>query len=907
MTARPTLSHAPRVRLLALAAVLVAVGFAIPDNARADTLYAVTGQSQNLSTLYTVNPTTGALTQVGPIEINGTQQSSVNGLAVDPLSGQLYGFMNQDDFGPNFQEGTLLEIDKTTGDADPVGSIGDADLRASDMAFDARGNLYAWEGGCGANQDCDHNGSDLYEVDTTTGTTTKVGESGTEGFSTGIAFDSAGSMYLKTFRVLLRVNPFTGHVFEPQGLSDNGTGAAFTIGAGDVFYTSQRRSSFQLQTVDPATGNVTNVGSPVLVSNVSSLEWDFTTPPAAPDEADLSLTKIVDDSSPTAGTDVIFTIEVTNGGPDDATDVEVRDLLPSGFAYVSDDAGGDYDDATGIWDVGTVTNGNSATLEITATVLQNGLHTNTAEVVSSTTFDPDSTPGSGEGDTFASARSFESGSDSLYAADGVGEFCGGMPSSLYELDGDTGDARKIAPITIGGQQVLNVVGLAVHPSTGELFGFLNFQEPADCNPVVEDGTLVTINPTSGDATVIGSMGAAGINASDIAFDPFGTLYAWSTSAAGSETVDLYTLDTTAGTSTLVGECGCVDNERNGLAVDPSGRMYLSDGFNGLYRLNQFTGAVFDPITVDLGAMNPMDFGPNGTLYTGIREDGFNDYVFELFATDADTGAQTQLGTVPIMLMSALAWDIGPITPPTVVPLSIDKSVNNAAPDDFEDVIFTIVVTNGGGADATGVKVTDVLPSGLTYVTDNSGGDYDPNTGIWDVLTVPDGGSRTLLITAHVEPFAGTRTNTAEVTAADTYDPNSVYGSGEGDTFDSQDVTPTATPGVDLATVVDVSGRSRQTNTKKGFTVKIRNVGTLDAAVSSSDLEVTINGNTTGVTCKPLSAVVRPGRAARVACSADLTTLGPSFPANVTYAATVDVAADGVPGNDSDSETRPLLG
>src|SRR5215213_4323573 len=243
MTARP-IRRAIALRALVLVAVLLSFALGRAGAASADTLYALTGQSETLSTLYTVNPTTGALTEVGPLEIGGTQQIGVTGLAIDPDDGQLYGFLNSPGFTPGFQDGTLLAIDKTTGDAEPVGALGDANIRASDLAFDAFGNLYAWTGGCAGDLNCNFNGSDLYTLDTATGTSTKVGESGIEGFATGIAFDSSeDTMYLKSFEALFRVNPLTGHVFSPQGLSSQNTGAALTADASGVLYTTPRRLS----------------------------------------------------------------------------------------------------------------------------------------------------------------------------------------------------------------------------------------------------------------------------------------------------------------------------------------------------------------------------------------------------------------------------------------------------------------------------------------------------------------------------------------------------------------------------------------------------------------------------------------------------------------------------------------
>ncbi|HSK14297.1 MAG TPA: DUF11 domain-containing protein, partial [Phnomibacter sp.] len=97
--------------------------------------------------------------------------------------------------------------------------------------------------------------------------------------------------------------------------------------------------------------------------------------------ADLRITKAVDNTTPLVGTQVTFTIVVTNGGPDPATGVVVNDALPSGYTYVGHTAStGTYTPATGVWNIGNLAVNASVTLTITATVRGTGNYTNTATV-----------------------------------------------------------------------------------------------------------------------------------------------------------------------------------------------------------------------------------------------------------------------------------------------------------------------------------------------------------------------------------------------------------------------------------------------------------------------------------------------------------------------------------------------
>jgi uncharacterized repeat protein (TIGR01451 family) len=111
--------------------------------------------------------------------------------------------------------------------------------------------------------------------------------------------------------------------------------------------------------------------------------------------ADLSVTKTVNDPDVGFGTQVTFTVTVTNNGPDVATGITVDDLLPAGLTYVSDVASeGTYDETTGDWTGLALDADESETLQITATVATPGAKTNTASITASSLFDPDATKNS---------------------------------------------------------------------------------------------------------------------------------------------------------------------------------------------------------------------------------------------------------------------------------------------------------------------------------------------------------------------------------------------------------------------------------------------------------------------------------------------------------------------------------
>ena len=57
-------------------------------------------------------------------------------------------------------------------------------------------------------------------------------------------------------------------------------------------------------------------------------------------DADLGVSKVVDNATPNEGDTIQYTVTINNNGPDDATTVSVTDLLPAGVTHISNTPSG---------------------------------------------------------------------------------------------------------------------------------------------------------------------------------------------------------------------------------------------------------------------------------------------------------------------------------------------------------------------------------------------------------------------------------------------------------------------------------------------------------------------------------------------------------------------------------------
>ena len=119
-----------------------------------------------------------------------------------------------------------------------------------------------------------------------------------------------------------------------------------------------------------------------------------------------------------------------------------------------------------------------------------------------------------------------------------------------------------------------------------------------------------------------------------------------------------------------------------------------------------------------------------------------------------------------------------VTPVQVADLSLIKGVS-ASPSATagSTATFTIVVSNDGPSDATGVDVEDVVPNGYSNITNISGGGVlNNNTITWTGLSLLVGESLTFTFDATIEA-SGDYMNLAEITASDLPDVDSTPDNG----------------------------------------------------------------------------------------------------------------------------------
>ena len=602
------------------------------------------------------------------------------------------------------------------------------------------------------------------------------------------------------------------------GALSNGGSATIDIAA-TVATLGAKTNTAQVSAADQFDGDSTP-------ANDDPTEDDQASAVVTPQQIDLSLIKTVDDATPSVGQTIAYTVTLTNGGPDTATGIAVTDVVPGqlGTVVVTPSAG-TWTAPT--WSVPSLASGASATLQISGTVDGTGDLTNTAEVTAADQTDPDSTPDNDDPteDDQASAVVTVPATIDLSLTKTVDDATPAFQDTVTFTVTLTNDGPDPATAI----EVTDVVpsGLAdvvVTPATG------TWTAPVWAVPSLGVGASTALVVTGRvDSTAVQTNTAEVTAAAeqDIDSTPGNDDPAEDDQASAQvdapDTVDLELTktvdDATPGQGDLVTFTVVLSNvgpdTATGVTVTdalPAGLVYDSSTASG-------TGS-YDELTDVWTVADPVAAGGMATLTLTAVVDGFGTLTNTAEVTTQD---QVDVDSTPGNGVAAEDdQDSAAVTPPES-DLSLTKSVDDPTPDVGDTVTFTVTVSNAGPDGATGVLVTDALPSGVTHVSDDSGGAYDPVAGTWTIGALPSGGSTSLAITASVDA-SGTITNVAQVAAADQDDPDSTPGNNAPAEDDQDTATLTVTPAADLSLTKTVDDATPNVGDTVTFTVTLTNDG-----------------------------------------------------------------------------------
>jgi uncharacterized repeat protein (TIGR01451 family) len=168
----------------------------------------------------------------------------------------------------------------------------------------------------------------------------------------------------------------------------------------------------------------------------------------------------------------------------------------------------------------------------------------------------------------------------------------------------------------------------------------------------------------------------------------------------------------------------------------------------------------------------------------------------------------------------------------LVDVELDKTVDKAEADPFENVVWTVTVTNKGPSAATGLTVSDPLPTNWVYVSDSSGrvrhehgdlDDRDAGGGRIDAAAITAYATLGVTVMGH-GPVPPAYTNVAQVWTLNEDDVDSTPGNGDPAEDDQDDAFIPIRALSDLALTKSVDDDTPFVGQTIQYTVVVTNEG-----------------------------------------------------------------------------------
>ena len=542
---------------------------------------------------------------------------------------------------------------------------------------------------------------------------------------------------------------------------------------------------------------VTATGKIVNVVNVTSKEFDYDLSNNRDQKAinvnpacDLEVEKIVNNSNPDFNDLVKWTLIVKNNGPDNAHNVTVNDIVPESLIWVSDDSKGKYDHVAGIWDIGDLNKGKTIKLNIVSRVNATGNFTNVASVTA-TEFD----------------HNPDNNNDS---ADVVVNKSGDLAivKTVNNTNPNYMDLVKWTLIASnnGPDKVTGVVVEDILPKGLELLNYTASKGFYDENMwsvcCLEKGEIQTLElickvTKTGDFTNIAEI-------SGIEYDSNLTNNVDNESIHVPKAADIAVLKEVSDANPAFGDVVTWTITVKNLGPNKATNVRVFDQLPEELIFKEYASTRG---TYENGIWSLDYLNKGGVEYLNI-----SCYVNGLGIISNDVSAQAN----EYDINESNNYDGEFINSYPVSDLGVEKFANVSSANYGDLIKWTIVVSNEGLNDATGVFVEDLLPEGLEFIKATGYGNYED--GVWHIGNLDVGDYKSLEIISKIIK-TGMITNVA-VVSGNEKDPNPSNNRAE----DNVDVLPAA----DLSITKTVSKYTYNVGDLVTYAIKVSNNGPDDA-------------------------------------------------------------------------------
>jgi uncharacterized repeat protein (TIGR01451 family) len=641
--------------------------------------------------------------------------------------------------------------------------------------------------------------------------------------------------------------------------------------------TISNTASVTAQTPDPNT------------ANNSSTATTIVTP-----VADLVVTKTDSPDPVTVGSNLTYSIGVTNNGPSTATNVVLTDTVPSATTFVSaSSTQGTCSQSAGVvtCNIGTLNNGNSAVVTMIVTTTVSGTLTNTA-TATATESDPNTGNNTATATTTVNAAAADLSITKSASATSVlvGQ------NITYSIGVSNAGPQPATNVTITDPVPVGTTFVSASSSQGSCSQASGVVTCALGSLAVSGSATATITVTASSAGT--TTNTASVSASE--GDPNGTNNSASAiTNVTTASADLAITKSASATSVLVGQNITYSISVSNAGPQPATNVTITDpvpvgttfvsASSSQGSCSQTSGVV----TCALGSLAASG-SASASITVTASSPGTTTNTASVSASEADPNTANNSASATTNISAASA------------DLSITKT-GPASVNVGQNINYSMTVTNAGPQNSSNVVVTDTLPAGTTFVSASTSlGVCSQASGVVTCsvgpLTVGQSATISIVVTANT---AGTKTNTATVSGNEA-DPNTANNSSS------------ATTSVGAVTVdvrIDKTGPASVTSPSNiSYSIVVKNLSTTLPAtnvtvtdtissrasfVSVSTTQGVCSGTTT-VTCS--IGTLAPGAGAAITL---VVKPGPTATSVTNTASVTSTESDSNPANNSSTATTTV--